>query len=133
MYAPNINRTRIIPMRGKGLNQLTMAKTAQKFEDEIKGNQYASVHHAQAAVKRSSLSKDEKKRLAGVITDYYSSGLPIDRLVPTVTIGKEPAFSQLDFRVMNIAMSVLAVALEHKLSREQVLDMVKERLVAPLT
>lgn len=113
-----------------------------KIEENIELRVYYTGKNASHAVKLSKLPPKEKKRLLNeVIPAFYtevSSELEVpatktpngDHLHATSTFGRDVKNSELDTHLLRIALQILGLAVKHRLSREQVFDMVKERMIA---
>lgn len=107
------------------------------IEEKIQAGEYSSMSTANAAIKRSKLPKGERKRLTAMISEHYPQTKPVARTqhpkldpldTPVQFAGTEPS-KQLSHELTALALRVMSVAVKHKLSRQQVFDLLKERTI----
>ncbi len=103
------------------------------IEEKIQACEYSSAIKAAASIKMSKLPKGERIRLMAMIPQYYPqtevAKIPkADQLDSPVRINGQPE-PALNHELVALALKVMSLAVKHRLSREQVFDLLKERTV----
>lgn len=110
-----------------------MAMNHAEIEGKIKAREYTSVDRAVSGIKKSVLTKDEKKALIALARSVYAKApkTPIvaDGLQPTAQFAGNPDTRELGHELTQLALRVMNLAVKHRLSREEVFDRLKERTI----
>lgn len=109
-----------------------------KIEKKVRARKYSSLAYAIAAIKRSNLTSPAQRSLLTVAHEVYSQ--TPDRLEETTDIGKIPekglvaplsltTSTDIEKELMRVALKLHYLMGQHKLSREQIFDRLKETMI----